>query len=383
MRGRMIALFTIGIILLFLASCSSPRHPVNNAPDIINPVAARMDSAFVTRGAVKTVEHLPGITRTDSVAVRLESVGGRFGEFYVFPGDTVTAGQLLARLDTDNLGKQIERKEYEINRMRQLNFFDNRERLLEIAALQLNYAEANRAAAENPGLNSIENINKISGNIERAVLAVSHAQERQALDLRDAETRLSRLRDEAANAEITAPVDGTVIFLAVSHGERVNNRDVILYIKPHNQRVFVEYIGQEMNLSHARWGAGAQGRIGESVDATEQIFDLAFIQPTLEEQLYYNRRGIAPPIRYEILGDETALPPAGEFMSIFFYTHWHEDTLRIPRNALFIGGADGNYVYRIENGTHIYTPVTSAVPTETYVAIFSGLEEGDEVFVRP
>ena len=53
----------------------------------------------------------------------------------------------------------------------------------------------------------------------------------------------------------------------------------------------------------------------------------------------------------------------------------------IPVTCLYRDGS-GYYVYRIESGSRVKTPVAAGVRNELMVEITEGLTEGDEVYVR-
>jgi len=121
--------------------------------------------------------------------------------------------------------------------------------------------------------------------------------------------------------------------------------------------------------------------VRNTIHTTAQIgnstFELEYLTLPFHER---NPSGIPSPVRFRALTTDTI--QAGEYVTIHFYTHRAEDVLRIPSNTIFtdIGHV---YVYRIINNEPIYTPITLYTNTQIFAAISSGLEEGDEVFVRP
>jgi hypothetical protein len=175
--------------------------------------------------------------------------------------------------------------------------------------------------------------------------------------------------------EIRAAFGGEVVY-TMGLGTWVNANDPVMYMaRPRG--VFVEYIGRPLNVVYLRSGVRVQGVIGG------KVFDLKLVPTTIEEQLYYSRRELAPPTRFEILAGLHDMPTPGEAVFIHFYTAWADDVLRIPGNALFPGGQGESFVYRFEDGRQVQVDVTVGSTTESYVEILEGLNEWDEVFVRP
>ena len=368
---KLCLMFLASLFVITACSSASPR------PLLLDPVTARTGSVRVSYGNVEVKTIHPGLVRVQSEAVRLETGSGILGAIYAWPGDEVTAGQLLARLDIENLRERYDDQLLRIANMRRLHSFVNEENALEISALELSYANTVWDAAENFDTDAIERAERIRENIEWANLTMQQTIATQNASLAREERRITELRDALADANIYAPISGTISYIAIGPGEWANTFAPIMYIICHNADFFIEYVGQTLNLLRTRAVVREQGQIGTT------FFDLAFIPPTAEEQAYYTRRGIAPPIRFEVTCDNFEWPPVSTAVSLHFYSRFYENVLRVPRNVLFTDSALNQFVYRIEDGNQVQVFVTTGTITETYVAILSGLQEGDEIFVRP
>ncbi|MCL2377283.1 MAG: hypothetical protein FWC76_07815, partial [Defluviitaleaceae bacterium] len=344
-----------------LASCGQ-NTSATLAPPLLAPVAAQADSALVTRGLVESVDILPGVTRSQTEAVRSETRGGHLGSIYAWPGDNVVEGQIVARLDASHIETQIENLEESMRRSRTLHRLQAEEMALQIEIMEMAYYEDPASA--------------LRERIEWLRLDLNHLQRRHNLDMAEAEDSLQGLAESLEDAEIRAAFDGEVVFV-IGLGTWINANDSIMYIAQ-PEEVFVEYVGLTMDVPWSRRGVRVQGIIDGVI-----TYDLELIPNTIEEQLYYSRRWLVPPIRFEILPGPYDMPPAGELVFIHFYTAWADDVLRIPSNALFSDGAGEAFVYRFEEGQQVQVYVTTGIITETYTEILNGLNEGDEVFVRP
>jgi len=347
------------LVLIALASCG--QNSALAAPPLYAPVAMRPDSALVTRGPVESLVIMHGLTRLPTYAARLEYGSGRIGSIYAWPGDSVTQGQLLARLDMTHLQTQIDSAEELIQRSRVLHRMQSDEMALQIEYFELAYAQ--------------EPSHGIRESIEWLRLDLNHLRIRHALDMADLESNLAELLQGLENMEIRAAFDGEIVY-TVGLDTWVNVNDPVMYIALPDG-VFVEYVDMALPTIRLRQGVRTQGVIGS------RVYDLQLLPLTLEQQLHYNRLGITQTIRFEILAEPDNLPTPGEIVFIHFYTAWADDTLRIPTNALYRNWPDDSFVYRFEDGQQVQVYVTTGIITDSYVEILEGLYEGDEVFVRP
>jgi len=304
-----------------------------------------MDTAIATRGPIGDVERHTGIVRTESIPLNFGAVTASFYSFYVRPGDEVSYGQLLARLDMTHLEEQISQLEALTERMRGWYDFDN-----DLAALNLDIQAS------------------IGMDVSQGRLELTFGRERQALSLSHTEADLQALKARLYGAELRAPFDGTISLLSdFSKGSWVTSFEPVLYIVPDDAMVFVEYLGMTtISIRAARIHAHINGA----------VYDTTRLPVTIEQMLRYGRN----PVRFSLDTDE--MPPVGSLVSLYVYNHWAKDVLRLPRNVLFSSGDVGFYVYRIVNGQREMAVITVGMRTESYIEVLSGIEEGDEIYVR-
>jgi len=350
------------MLLLFvpaLASCG--QNTALPAPTLYANVSAQPDTTFVTRGDVSSMVILDGLTRLPTGAAQLEVGGGRIGTIYAWPGEYVVEGQMAARLDASSIETQIASYEENIARANTLHRFQVDEMTLQIELLELIYVN--------------EPSHDIREQIEWIRLDLSHLQIRHGIEAAEAQAALTELRQGLSNTEIRAPFDGIVVYTA-DLDTWVNANDPVVFIAE-PQGVFVELTGGGLHRDWLRQDVRILGVIGD------RTYQLAYAPTTLEEQRQYRQRGLGMPTRFEILADPTDLPSHGEVVFIHFYTAWADDVLRIPINAMFGNWQDGNYVYRFENGEQVRVYISVGLITTSYVEVLEGLNEGDEIFVRP
>ena len=372
-RSRIVSLTGLCFGLIIFAACAGAAVP----PVLIAPVSAdiRMDTAVVTRGPVAEVWRHSGVVRRDAQPLNFGSLAAAFGEYYVRLGEDVIQGQLLARLDFEELEKQIARQEERISDMNIAFVFDNELRTLDldIRAIELTN-DALYVSHEVHERRMLE--------LDRAWVELELAGDRHALTMSHEAAVLQSLRDQLTQSEMRAPFSGTVVHLAPkAPGAWVAPFEPMVYIARTDAPVYVEYIQDSGNMPHLRHRHHPNHpsrAVRVMIHADGQVFETTRVQLTRDQILRY---GNPAPVRFSIVGDTQ--PALGSFAAIHAYSHWVEDVLRIPRSALLSSPDLGFYTYRIENGQRIMTMISVGPRTETYVAVLSGLEEGDEVYVRP
>ncbi|MCL2408908.1 MAG: hypothetical protein FWC96_04745 [Oscillospiraceae bacterium] len=379
--------FLFTAVLLLISACAS--NPSNTAPVLLEPVAGRIDTAFVTRGVVEEVEILSGIARLPTAAAYTETGSGRIGGIYAWPGDIVYEGQVIARLDTSRIDAMIDNLERSMELSRTMHRLQAEELSVRINMLELAYSAAVADAERDVGyyeeydteygeaaVGIAVDTAGLRGQIELLRIDLDHITRRHRLDAADSAIALAELREYLAQAEIRAPFAGEVVFTLLP-GTWVNPLDPVAYISSPDG-VFVEYVGMVLSPQTLQWNAERiHGTIGRRSYPLERII------LSIEEQNYYRNRGLTLPIRFDIQAEPHNLPSSGETVFIRLYSIWTEDVLRIPSNALFQSGADSAFVYRIIDGRQEHVYVTIGALTDIYTEILYGLNEGDEVFVRP
>jgi len=363
--------------VMWISSCGEGATLVG--PPLHEPVAGQADIAIVSRGIVEALDIVPGITSSPTQAARLEVGSGRIESVYAWPGDSVVEGQLLARLDSSHLDVMIEGMEESLARSQRLHHLQTEEMSLEIRLLEFAYSDAREQAQSAQGTPlyeaAIDNATRIRQRKELVGLELNHRRRRHNIDVEDMEIALSSLRRDVGETEVRSPIDGEVVY-TVFPGAWVTASDPVMYIAE-TEGVIVEYIGMTIFASRFRDAVKLQGIING------RVYDLEAITPSREEQVYYRSRNLELPIRFEIRSELYDAPPVGEKVFIHLYSAWAEDVLRIPSNALFRSGQDVSFVYRREGDTQELVYVATGMTTGFYIEIVEGLNEGDEIFVRP
>ena len=200
MRIRNVVLLVAAIIAIGVAGCSHGGAAADDAAAKSDAAVAEVTVTKVGRAEIQQI-----VTVTGSVAalpnqdVRVSSlVPGRIAELRVAEGDTVKAGEVLAKIDERPLRDQLRQAE---------------------AA-----AEQAKASLENAKLNRARN----ETLVERGIAARKDVEDARTLEsvaaatLRQSEAALALAQLQISRAEIVSPLNGMVAKRFVNVGEQVD-----------------------------------------------------------------------------------------------------------------------------------------------------------------
>ena len=377
LRSTILIVFAL-LVLVGSAGCGAGRQ-AGGVPELLEPVSVRDNTAIAGRGNVERVERYTGIVRMRSEELSFGLAYLRFGEYYVIIGERVTKGQLLAKLDTEIIERQFEAQQEYVARLAEDFEYENRLAEIDIAIAQAELAAMNSAlslsnAQTDYSGGATNPIGAKSYEIARLRLQSEQAREIQALTLRYAQEQLEELRQQLSDAELRAPYDGVVTWMAVrNRGDYVASYDGLVFISDEKD-IFVE-LTEERIMTETQSNDLIVGQAGSD------IYELEWVPLDSQESLYYRMNFILPPARFGAKSPDAELTP-GMYVSVLIYDSIAYDVLRVPLSSVYTDLAAGTYVYVIENGIKVMRPFEQGLRGDLYVEVISGLEEGDEVFVR-
>ncbi len=188
------ALFVAATALLF-GACS-PSAPVAEA----DPAAPPVEAVQARRGSLPLVERLSGTVRADNQVVLYPEVSGRIDEVLVDDGDRVAAGDILVRINDDQMREQVRQAEAGHR----------------ISAARLRQARARLAETEAQARRTRElNERDLVSDLEYETLAAQRDSAAADVELAEAEleqaaANLAERRDQLARTLVRAPVAGLV-----------------------------------------------------------------------------------------------------------------------------------------------------------------------------
>ena len=331
-------------------------------------------TAAVTRATLSQTVLATGMIE----ASKLVSVGartsGQIEEVAVGLGDRVTAGQLIARID--NLEQQ--------NTVAQAKA-DLREITAQIEAKRatIRAAEASLTRAktlEDKKLSSTAALEtaQAAADLARAELQALEAQKSRA------EISVSSAELDLARTTITAPMEATVVAVAVSEGQTVNaNQETPTLVKlAALDEMIVRAEISEADVIAVQSGAKARFTL---LGAPDQGFEAAldYVEPAPAEIETSDEISTDTAIYYIArlrVANPAGMLRIGMTAQVTIELASAENVLTLPTAALGTPQAGG--VYQVEvykNGAREAREIRTGLRTIAQTEILSGLEEGEEI----
>lgn len=335
-HARRDAPFLVVATALLLAGCGDER-PATGAPqpERAAPPPGHLVTTITTERAPVAIRYeRPGSLRLRRTVRLHAQEEGRVTELDVFEGDTVTAGEVLVRLEDDLL------------------------------RAELDAARATRAQ-EQLDLRRLEGLSKRGGASEDEI-----AQARTALAVAEAEVRL--LETRLAYTRISAPFDGIVTERLAEPGDFVaKNTQLLTIADPRSLIAQVEV--SELVLPQLAVGDAAQVRI-DALGGVAVPGHILRIHPTLSEA----GRQATVEIAFERIPSDAR---AGQFVRVAFAGN-RIARLLVPFRALR-QDRSGAFVWLVDaGGEAARRPVETGVRIADQVEIVDGLEPGTRVITR-
>jgi RND family efflux transporter MFP subunit len=297
------------------------------------------------------------VTVTGSVAalpnqdVRVSSlVPGRIAELRVAEGDTVKAGEVLAKIDERPFRDQLRQAE---------------------AA-----AEQAKASLENAKLNRARN----ETLVERGIAARKDVEDARTLEsvaaatLRQSEAALALAQLQISRAEIISPLNGMVAKRFVNVGEQVDGTNAQPVLEVANL-ADVELIG---NLPASYMG---RMHVGDTLSITSETLPgqalkgrVVAISPAVDPA---TNLGV---VRIRI-ANAAHLLRLGMFLSAQVPIETHKNALVAPPQAIYRDEQGKAQVYVVEGDNATAVDVELGIETQSGAEIVSGVKEGDTIIL--
>ncbi len=364
---RNISLALIAAMMLSLTACSS------GTAEVMDPTIT-VESEEVTIGSLSTESAYIGSISAEGTATVVSLVSGNVESVPVSVGDTVSAGQLLCKIDDDSA--RISLKNAQAGYSSASSSYESTVSGyggddLTVIQEQVKMAEDNY---ENTlALQEIGAASQIE--VDQAYQAMLSAQAglesaRSGLEAAKAGVQSAQVGVESANYQLslyqlTSPISGVVESVNVSENSFAASGTLAFVISNAQDKTVTFYVpdevcqilkqGQEVTVtSRGEKYKGAISEIGSMVDMTTGLFKVKAVIEGAQEL------------------------PDGLSVEISTKSHEAENVCIIPCDALYFNGGD-SYVYVIKDNIAVKTPVTLGLYTTEYAAITEGLNSGDQV----
>lgn len=382
--------------VLLVAGCSQPEAaPTDTQQQEESATPVEVDQ--VKKG---TVSSESGITAklAPSEEVQISpKISGKIIDLPVKLGDSVSAGQVLFKLDQQDLANTVAQQEaaYKVALASLKQSGTSTDQGLVQARNSLKQAEQALADAQlnqqrmkllfEQGAISSQQMEQAHTALTNAQTAFENAKQvwetsQQKTNLQVSEASLNQAavalqnaKEQLANAVVTAPINGYVSSVNGAVGQMAGPQSPVVVIVKTNPLLV------KANLSEAditKVSVGTAVKVSIPVLSKDVEAKVTAVSPVMNQQLK------AYPIEITIPNPDGELK-ADMVVNVTFagQAAVQNEQLVIPRKAVF--DRDGKrYVYRIEGEAAKMVEVTTGEETSDLIVIQSGLAEGDQIVVR-
>lgn len=330
-------ILVVGLSLVVLSGCSLlPMQEEPLAPPLVKPVKQNYTTVEAEKGTiVSSVKGLAIFEPLNVVYHQFKDEGGKVKEVLVKAGDIVKKGDPLLQLEVEGLDVDIKYKLLDVEK----------------AKLALEIAKQDRNEAQ---------------------------MKLKLLELDIAQIQYDRTRSKLQSRQLTAEMDGQVIFVAdVKPPDFVEAYQVLVTVADVNDlRVAYESGGTNLELSNVTVGMKAE------VKLEEKIYNAVVTQTPSSAPLSLDPR-LKERYAKLLLMELEKMPEnvdIGDFADITIVTKKKENVLLLPARALrsFLGR---NYVQILDGERISELDVEIGIKTVTEVEIMNGLEEGQQIIL--
>jgi HlyD family secretion protein len=330
----------------------------------------------VTRGDLTILISATGdLQAVNTVEVGSE-ISGLIEEVFVDYNDRVTAGQLLARIDTERLEAEVAQAKASL---------ESSEAVLSeaIAGLKEQRSITDRAERlADQDLISNQELENNQAALARAEAAVSSAQAQIVVS----EANLNMARTNLSKASIRSPIDGVVLTSDIKSGQAVAasfQTPVLFTLAEDLTRMELHADIDEADIGRIREGQEAEFTVDAYPDST---FSASLTK------VHYAPQTASGVVTYEavlIVDNSDMLLWLGMTATTEIVTERVVDALKVPNSALrftppaVTDSPEGDVVWILDNNNPTAIPVTSGVSDGRYTEILNGdIEQGQQLLIN-
>lgn len=352
-------------------------------------------------------------------------VSGEIVQLYVQEGDSVSVGQVLAKIDPDAYVSAVERGEASLNNAKANSAVSRSQIQSNIAQKEQTMANLENAKTVhdrntklfNDGVisqvefdQSLSNLRGLEANlksIEAAIVSAREGAKGSEFSVKSAEASLKELKTNLGRTTIKSPVNGIVSSLSVEQGERVvgtiqmagtemmriaNLRSMEVQVEISENDILKVSLNDEVDVEvDAYLDKVFKGVVTEIANSASNIAALGQSLSSDQVTNFIVKIRIDPESYSDILSSGSYPFRPGMSASVDIYTEKVEDVLTVPiqsvtgkledeededaepKEAIFVYDAD----------TVALKFLSTGIQNDEYIHVLSGLEEGDKVIVGP
>ncbi len=314
-------------------------------------------------------------------------VGGKVIQVSFENGQTVSAGQTLAKLDDTDIGNSIKASEAQLAiaeaQLKSAESTANSSQIgigkqqTNLETAQRNYDRTkvlyDQGAVSKVDFETAESSLKLAQTDLESTRASAESSsvstETQRANIQKAQTDLNTLRESLQNTVITAPSSGVVDGKTITVGQYLNPGTALGKVK-NISPIYAVIEVKDSDLSYVKSGAKAKFKLTDK-DSTEYDGIVKSIDGAADPQSRVFK------CKVQIDNKDGKLKP-GVFGKIKIETNESQKAIALPLKAL--GGSEGNYyVFINKNGVAKKQTITTGEISGDTVEIKSGVKTGDNI----
>ena len=404
-RAKIRLVAQLVVLSLIISSCALlPGEDDYRAPPIITPEDIEYKTETVIKGDIlQTVRTSGTVVSVMQYSLSLKGMRAVLAEYTAMVGERVSAGDVLAVFESEDLNRQIleQRRQTELARINYENAARQKsnavayyEELQVTAKIDTRIAENDytdaQAKYKDGKITETEylraqstyrsSIAQIGQRLAQAKDSAESAADRRALyELDAAEARLDALENQYENFTIYAPIDGILTYVKyLMIGDIVSPNETLINIADDTGFYIVvsgsaarEFLpGMEVQVEASVRLEGMRETLkfeGYVISSTEAIRDATGVtdaEALIETSYWPGEVGLGTSVYVQLIKDA------------------RHDVVIVPANAVERYGQSYSYVRVLVDGVSRERPVRIGLSTATYIEIVEGLEPGEEIVVK-
>ena len=382
MSKKLLALLLAVLSVLAMVSCGS-----NETQETTLPAGVAVQVSTVERRDVATENKVSGTVTSDDETSIYVATTAKCTAVYFEAGDTVEQGDVICTLDLGSTlasynAAKISYDSSAASYNQQKEVFDQQ---LEIYDKQIALYE--KTLADTKALFEIGAASQLE--IDQAELQLESAQLQRLSAVAQRDSTLSQLRagmesyrsnleqlglimdDVDSKGNVIAPASGTLASLTATEGGYVSANYPVAVISGAEQMKVTVYVSEALVPKLA---IGDTARVSIAAASTEFTGVVRSVEQTanMQTKLYA--------VVLSVPSDVTGLI-SGMFADVTFYTENSADAIAIPSEVIQTSNGV-QYVYVVEGGSAVYTPITTGLTGDGVTEVLSGLSAGQQLVTK-
>lgn len=300
-----------------------------------------------------------------------------FTRFGKLPGSTVQSGDALVYGYSKDIVKQIEQKQESIEDQEESHAEyvelanENLEQPLEDKAFYYRLCEEYKDNEAHQADFELYGVKYQDTAIQVKLLEEELKQHNELYELDHAYalSELALLQEKKEQTILRAGAPGTVVAIAAfDYGAQMSSRTPVIAVGDLNKKqIHCDYISKADITRAAEVYAFFDGK----------RYEITYEPMAAEE---YNKRVRNDETLFSTfyLNEDNGELQVGDYGLVALVTDKREDVLAVSKDSIH-KDADGSFVYRIVDGSSVYTKVETGMSDGVYTEIVSGLSDGDQV----